>query len=106
MTVDHNFVGTITNFGGHNGGTDTITFADPNDAGKVAPSIQYEPNEAGTGGELIVQYGADPAYVLSLIGSYSQNDFAVDPHNSLQIDCSAEQMLSPQVPAHVVDALV
>ncbi|HEY1707655.1 MAG TPA: hypothetical protein VGG10_05280 [Rhizomicrobium sp.] len=59
MMIDHNFIGTIINFGGHNGSTDFITFQ--GEAGKGVPSLQYQPNEAGTGGELIVQYGTELA---------------------------------------------
>ncbi|HEY1708042.1 MAG TPA: hypothetical protein VGG10_07240 [Rhizomicrobium sp.] len=103
LILDHNFVGTITNFGGRNGGADTITFSD--ESGKGVPSLQYNPNEAGTGGELIVQYGAEPAYTLQLEGTYTLSDFTVDPGDSNQVACSAEQS-SPHVPAHVLDALV
>ncbi|HEY1710704.1 MAG TPA: hypothetical protein VGG10_20725 [Rhizomicrobium sp.] len=103
LTIDHNFVGTIANFGGHNGGTDTITLGDA--AGEGTPTIQYNPSEAGTGGELIVQYGTNPAYTLELIGSYTQADFKVNPQDPQQIECSAEQS-APHVPVHLVDALI
>ncbi|HEY1709186.1 MAG TPA: hypothetical protein VGG10_13030 [Rhizomicrobium sp.] len=103
LQIDHTFGGTISNFGGHNGGTDYIRIVDEN--GKGAPTLQYEPNATQTGGELIIQFGTAPAFHLNLLGTYTQDDFKIDPDDSAEIDCSAEQP-SPHVPAHVLDALI
>ncbi|HEY1707654.1 MAG TPA: hypothetical protein VGG10_05275 [Rhizomicrobium sp.] len=103
LKIDHTFTGTITNFGGHGGGTDHIFIYD--EVGHGNPTLQYEANAEGTGGELVVQYGTAPAFDLTLNGHYVQGDFTVDPDESDEIDCSAEQP-APHLPAHVVDALI
>jgi hypothetical protein len=103
LSIDHTFGGTISNFGGHGGGTDHIFIDDVTDS--ADPTLHYKPNEAGTGGELIVKYETMPAFVLNFEGTYTQDDFKIDPKNGAEIDGSAEQS-SPQVPVHVMDALI
>ncbi len=49
LSIDHTFTGTVSNFGGHNGGTDHIVIVD--ESGHGTPTLRYEPNEAGTGGD-------------------------------------------------------
>ncbi|HEY1709187.1 MAG TPA: hypothetical protein VGG10_13035 [Rhizomicrobium sp.] len=102
LSIDHGFIGTISNFGGHNGGGDTIILLDATDQ---TPSLEYQPNADGTGGELIVQYATAPEYDLNLIGSYSQGDFTVNPGDPSHIHCSAEQS-ALRFPVHEVDALI
>jgi hypothetical protein len=100
LHIESNFVGIITNFGGHGGGTDMITF--DNEAGNGTPTLHYQENQAGTGGELTVQFETQPAIVLNLIGHYTLSDFQAGFETIL---CSAEQS-APLVPAHVMDALI
>jgi hypothetical protein len=45
------------------------------------------------------------AYTLNLEGTYTLSDFKVDPGNTYEIDCSAEQS-APHVLAHVMDSLI
>jgi hypothetical protein len=103
LLIAHSAVGTISNFGGHDGGTDTIDLGDG--SGHGTPTLQYQPNEAGTGGELIVTYAGGPTITLDLAGNYSQNDFTLKSGSTTDIECSADQS-SPHVPAHAVDALI
>jgi hypothetical protein len=100
LFLEDSSIGTISNFGGHNGGTDTLILDEGGGHGQ--PTLQYNPNEAGTGGELIVTYMGGPTISLELAGHYTQSDFT---GNFAEIECSAEQS-SPQVPVHVVDALI
>ncbi|HEY1707975.1 MAG TPA: hypothetical protein VGG10_06900 [Rhizomicrobium sp.] len=103
LAIDHTFAGAIVDFGGHNGGTDHIII--PDEQGNGAPTLQYEPDEAGTGGQLVVTFANEPAFSLNLVGHYTQGDFTVHPSTPNEIDCSAEQS-APHVPAHIVDALI
>lgn len=105
LTIDHTFTGIISNFGGHNGGTDHIFFDDLSGATSSTITFQYVPNESGTGGQLTVTYGGLPAFTLNLEGSYTQGDFTEGTDRNYEINCSAEQS-SPHVPAHAVDALI
>ncbi|HEY1706654.1 MAG TPA: hypothetical protein VGG10_00205 [Rhizomicrobium sp.] len=107
LRLDHTFNGTISDFGGHNGGTDVIVIGDEDSTSDW--SLQYDPNASGTGGELVVQSGMGPIVVtLNLEGSYSQGDFVLNARSLfLEIDCSSEQS-SPHTPeiTHIVDALI
>jgi hypothetical protein len=102
LDIKDSSIGTISNFGGHNGGTDTIVLQDGGGHGK--PTLQYDPNEAGTGGELIVTYAGGPTITLELAGHYMQSDFT---GNFTDIECSAEQS-SPHARdiVHLLDALI
>ncbi|HEY1708218.1 MAG TPA: hypothetical protein VGG10_08120 [Rhizomicrobium sp.] len=88
LEIDSTFTGTISNFGGHTGGTDKIELGVSYSEG--APTLTYQPNADGTGGELILQYGTLPAIVLNLRGTYTQSDFTVVNHDT--IECSAGQL--------------
>ncbi|HEY1708219.1 MAG TPA: hypothetical protein VGG10_08125 [Rhizomicrobium sp.] len=87
LEIDSTFTGTISNFGDHGDGTNGIELEVSYSEG--TPTLTYQPNADGTGGELIVQYGPTSSIALNLRGTYTQSDFT---WNYDEIECSGGQL--------------